>query len=164
MTHAIIPGSFDPITSGHLDIIKRASALYDKVTVVIAINESKNYTFSKEARLTLINDAVKNIPNVNVESTDGMLFDYAASAGFPFIIKGVRNKTDFQYELKMAQINRDLSEKRYLRTVCTLFMPASTKYARISSSYVKKLLEKGKDCKKYVPNDELLKKMYKERP
>ena len=164
MTHAIIPGSFDPITLGHLDIIKRACALYDRVTVVIAINADKEYAFSKEERIMLAKDAVKDLKNADVDSTDGLLVDYAAAAGFPVIIKGLRNKTDFQYELKMVQINEELSEKRHSRRVFTMFMPATKNLSRISSSYVKKLLANGKSCKKFVPNEELLKKLYKKRP
>ena len=113
MRTALLPGSYDPITNGHIEIIKRASELYDKVIVLSAVNASKNYMLCEKSRLALIEDAIKDIPNATSDSFSGLLVDYCASHGNPVIVKGLRNEKDFIYEQDMALFNKDLGIIRH---------------------------------------------------
>lgn len=156
ITSAIIPGSFDPITVGHLDIIKRASLMYEKVIVLVANNPAKNYMFSAEERVTLVKDAVKDLENVSVDFYDGFIVDYMAEHEKPVIIKGIRSGEDFDYEQEMARANKKLSSERHGFTAETLFLPANEIYSGISSTLVRTHLEKHLLFDSFVPNAALI--------
>ena len=156
MRTALIPGSFDPVTVGHLDIIKRACLIFDNVTVLVANNEQKSYLLSDEARFSLVKDALKNIKNASVDIYDGLLVDYVAQNGQPTIVKGVRNVEDFLYEQNMALFNSELSMRKYNFLVETMFLTSDIKYAQTSSSLVRVLIQNNADFKELVPNYELL--------
>lgn len=155
MKTAVIPGSFDPITSGHLDIIKRASVLFDKVVIGIAKNFIKDPMFTLEERVELVRMATSDITNVSVEPFDSLLVEFAAAKKAHVIVKGLRAVSDFEHEFQMAQLNRELN-----REVETIFMMASPKYAYLSSSAVREIAEYGGDVKSLVPSvvEEALKK------
>ena len=146
MATALIPGSYDPITIGHLDIITRASNKYDKVIVLIAQNSNKTYTLSPENRLTLAKDAVKHLKNVTCDMFDGYIVDYIANIDKSItIVKGLRNATDFDYEKEMAIYNKELSERKYGFSVETVFFLSNSNYSNISSSLVKTLIGSSKE-------------------
>jgi pantetheine-phosphate adenylyltransferase len=130
---AVCPGSFDPITNGHLDIIERASRLYDVVHIAVLINKSKQGLFTVEERIQMIEEVSADYGNVVVESHHGLLVDYCRDRGIPAIVKGLRAVSDFDYELQMAQMNIGLSG------VETLFVPTSPTYSFLSSSLVKEV-------------------------
>ncbi|WP_209310624.1 pantetheine-phosphate adenylyltransferase [Streptomyces spiramenti] len=145
MRRAVCPGSFDPITCGHLDIIGRASKLYDTVHVVVMINNSKKGLFSLEERIALIEEVTAEFGNVVVESFHGLLVDYCKERDIPAIVKGLRAVSDFDYELQMAQMNNGLSG------VETLFIPTNPTYSFLSSSLVKEVAAWGGDVSHLVP-------------
>ena len=156
MKIAVIPGSFDPVTMGHLDIIKRASEIFDLVYVSILENSSKmNHLFSVPERMELIKRVTKDLPNVEVDSFGGLLVDYAKKKNANVIIKGLRAVTDFEYELQMALINKKLAPE-----VETLFMMTSGKYSYLSSSIVKEVAGYGGTLAELVP-DEIMPDIYK---
>ncbi len=157
MSKALIPGSFDPITVGHLDIIRRASEMYDEVIVLAAKNSAKNYMLCTSKRVQLLEDAVKDMKNVIVDSFDGMLVDYVAKNGRPIIVKGLRNASDFEYEQNMAFYNRELSLRKYGFAVETVFLVSRPQFAETSSSLVRTVIEYGADFDDLVPNAKLLK-------
>ncbi len=148
MRCAIVPGSFDPITVGHIDVLKRAAALYDKVYLALLINPDKKYLFDTEARIEIARLAIKDIPNAEVVYSDGMLYALARKLSCSAIIKGIRNETDLAYEMKMALYNRSLAPE-----IETLFLPCDDKLAEISSTLVRSLLSEGKEseAKKILP-------------
>lgn len=146
MRVAVYPGSFDPITNGHLDVIKRAAALFDKVVVGILINQSKRPMFSLEERAEIIREILKDMPNVEVAYFSGLVVDFAREHGANVLIRGLRSAVDFEYEFQMAQINRDLAPE-----VDTLFLASDPSYSYISSSAVKELVSFQQDVTKYVP-------------
>lgn len=146
MRVAIIPGSFDPITSGHLDIIQRASVIFHTVIVGVAENIPKNTLFSAEKRKVLVAEAAKDIENVSVEVFDTLLVDFAKKHQAHAIVRGLRAVSDFEHEFQMAQLNRELDED-----VETVFMMASPEYAYLSSSAVKEIAEYGGSVKGLVP-------------
>lgn len=156
ITSAIIPGSFDPITVGHLDIIRRASLMYDKVIVLVANNPSKNYMFSAEKRVMLVKDAVKDFENVSADFYDGFIVDYIAEHGKPVIVKGIRSDKDFDYEKEMAHANKKLSLERHGFIAETVFIPADEIYSGISSTLVRTHLEKHLLFDAFVPNASLI--------
>ena len=119
MRRAVCPGSFDPVTNGHIDIITRASALFDEVVVAVGVNASKNRLFSPEERMEMLQEACEEYDNVTVGSFDGLLTDFCREHGIAAIVKGLRAVTDFDYELQMAQMNSSLTE------VETVFVPTS---------------------------------------
>lgn len=145
MTGAVCPGSFDPVTNGHLDVIGRAAALFDEVVVTVMINKSKRGLFSVEERIEMLEDATGDLPNVRVASWHGLLVDYAKSQGISAIVKGLRGANDFDYELQMAQMNQKLSG------VDTLFIPTNPTYSYLSSSLVKEVATFGGDVADMVP-------------
>ncbi|WP_220750916.1 pantetheine-phosphate adenylyltransferase [Apilactobacillus xinyiensis] len=146
MTTAIFPGSFDPLTNGHLDIIKRASRVFDKLIVVIGINASKKSLFSISERMKLIKDCVKNIKNVEVDSTSDLLIKYASSINAKVIVRGIRDSKDLDYEKPMDSINHDLNSN-----IESIYLLSRSAKNYISSSMVKELCHFGGDISKYVP-------------
>ncbi|NGO67103.1 pantetheine-phosphate adenylyltransferase [Streptomyces sp. SB3404] len=142
---AVCPGSFDPITNGHLDIIARASKLYDTVYVAVMVNTSKSGLFSVEERIDLIREVTESFGNVQVESFHGLLVDFCKEREIPAIVKGLRAVSDFDYELQMAQMNNGLSG------VETLFVPTNPAYSFLSSSLVKEVATWGGDVSHLIP-------------
>ncbi|MGW0844004.1 pantetheine-phosphate adenylyltransferase [Streptomyces sp. NPDC002787] len=145
MRRAVCPGSFDPITNGHLDIIGRASKLYDEVYVAVMINKSKKGLFEVEERMELIRQVTGEYANVRVEAFHGLLVDFCKQRDIPAIVKGLRAVSDFDYELQMAQMNIGLSG------VETLFVPTNPTYSFLSSSLVKEVATWGGDVSHLVP-------------
>ncbi|WP_212732819.1 pantetheine-phosphate adenylyltransferase [Streptomyces sp. TP-A0874] len=145
MRRAVCPGSFDPVTNGHLDIIARASKLYDVVHVAVMINKSKKGLFSVEERMDLLRRVTAEYGNVEVESFHGLLVDFCKARDIPAIVKGLRAVSDFDYELQMAQMNNGLSG------VETLFVPTNPTYSFLSSSLVKEVAAWGGDIGHLVP-------------
>lgn len=146
MVRAIYPGSFDPVTYGHLDVIKRASKIVDELIVGVLNNKSKTPLFSVENRVKMLNDAVSDLPNVKVMSFEGLLVDFAKKVDAQLIVRGLRAVTDFEYELQMAQTNSVLNNE-----VDTIFFTTSLEYAYLSSSTVKEAAYFGADISKFVP-------------
>ena len=142
---AIYPGTFDPITLGHIDIIQRSSKLFDKVIVTIAINQSKKPLFSIEERLEMISEAVKDIPNVAVEKFDGLLVNFAFEKKAKVILRGLRAVSDFEYEFQMALMNKHLQNE-----ISTLFMVPNEKYTYLNSTIVKDVAKNGGNVKNFV--------------
>lgn len=143
---AVCPGSFDPITMGHLDIITRAAAMFDKIIVVIMNNADKHCTFSPQERKEMIEKCVSNLGNVKVDFSDGLLADYAAQQKACAIIKGLRAMSDFEYEFQMALTNKKLNPG-----VETLFLTTSAENMYLSSSMVKQIAGMGGDITDFVP-------------
>ena len=148
MKAAIYPGSFDPVTYGHLDVIKRASQIFDELTVSVLNNKLKTPLFSVEERVKILKEAVKDIPNVKVESFSGLLVDYASSRNIHVVSRGLRAITDFEYELQNAQTNAKLSNG----ALDTIFLTTSLEYADLSSSSVKEIASFGGDISMCVPD------------
>ena len=148
MVKAIYPGSFDPVTNGHIDIIKRASGLFDKLYVGVLSNSSKNPLFSIDNRVTMIKEAVGDIANVEVVSYDGLLVDYCKKNGITAIVRGLRAITDFDYELQIAQTNKVMEPE-----VDTVFLTTSLEYAYLSSSIVKEIASYHGNIDKLVPSN-----------
>ncbi len=145
-TIAICPGSFDPVTCGHLDIINRAAKMFDKLIVLVAGNASKSCSFTPVERVEMIKKCVSDLENVTVEHYDGLLADYAAKVGATAIIKGLRAMSDFEYEFQMALTNKKLNPN-----VETLFLTTSTENMYLSSSMVKQIAMMGGDISSFVP-------------
>ena len=145
MTRVVCPGSFDPVTNGHLDIIERAAHLFDEVIVVVLVNEAKQGLFSIEQRMELIRRSTLKLKNVSVDAFSGLLVDYCAQNGVDAIAKGLRAVSDFDYELQMAQMNGNLTG------VDTVFIPTAPDYMFIASSLVKEVAKHGGDVAGLVP-------------
>ena len=145
MKRAVCPGSFDPVTLGHLDVVERASALYDQVVVAVLINKKKSSLFTVEERIAMLRRAVEPFGNVVVDSIHGLVVDYCKDQGSPVIVKGLRAVSDFDFELQMAQMNHGLAG------VETLFMPTNPLYSFLSSSLVKEVATYGGDVSGLVP-------------
>lgn len=148
MNAAIYPGSFDPMTLGHFDVIKRASKMFDSLTVSVLDNKAKNALFSVEERVNILKEATKDLPNVTIDSFSGLLVDYAREKNIHISVRGLRATTDFEYELQIAQTNRLLS-KGMLDTV---FLTTSLEYAYLSSSGVKEIASFDGDISPCVPD------------
>lgn len=142
---AVYPGSFDPITRGHIDIIERASNMFDEVYIGVLININKNPLFSTEDRVEMVKESVAHLPNVKVVSFNGLLVDFAKQNKISFIVRGLRAVTDFEYELQIAQTNRILNPE-----VDTVFLTSNTEYSYISSSSVREIASFGGDFSKLV--------------
>tara|TARA_B100002052_G_scaffold68279_1_gene61678 strand:- start:4023 stop:4502 length:480 start_codon:yes stop_codon:yes gene_type:complete len=158
MKIAIYPGTFDPITNGHLDVIERASSLFDKVIVaVLKKTDNKKVLFNEEERLSMVSKSIQKFSNVEVDIFDGLLIRYAELKDASAIIRGLRAISDFEYEFQMALMNRNLNEK-----VRTLFLMPHQKYIHISSSLVKEVAQLKGDISQYVPEhvNQLLKDKY----
>jgi pantetheine-phosphate adenylyltransferase len=146
MRRAVCPGSFDPVTNGHLDIIGRASRLFDEVIVGVLINQSKTGLFTVEERIDMLRDATASYGNVRIGSFQGLLVDFCRAQEAAVVVKGLRAVSDFDYELKMAQMNIGLAG------VETLFMPTNPLYSFLSSSLVKEVAKWGGDVSPHVPD------------
>ena len=152
MTNALYAGSFDPMTRGHLDVIRRASKVFDKLYVGVLINYAKNPMFTIEERVEMIREEVKDIPNVEVVSFDGLVIEAAKKLGVSVLVRGLRAVTDFEYEIQMALLNRNLD-----RELDTVFFATSLKYSYLSSSVVKEVALYDGDIHNFVtPNVERL--------
>ena len=153
MRRAVCPGSFDPATFGHIDIISRASGLFDEVVVAVGINKSKNRLFSADERIEMLREACAGYANVSVDAFQGLLTDFCQERGISAIVKGLRAVSDFDYELQMAQMNSSLTD------VETVFVPTSPAYSFLASSLVKEVATFGGDVSGLVPgfvNDALI--------
>ena len=148
MKTAIYPGSFDPMTYGHLDIIKRAADIFDHLTVAVLNNNVKTPLFSVDERVNILKEATKDIPNVSVESFQGLLIDYAKEKDIHVSVRGLRAITDFEYELQIAQTNRKLSNGQ----LDTIFLTTSLEYSYLSSSSVKEIASFNGDITPLVPD------------
>ena len=147
MKRAIYPGSFDPVTNGHVDIILRSSKIVDKLIVGVLNNSAKKSLFSVEERVSMLKELTKDLPNVEVTSFDGLLVDYIREIDASIIVRGLRAVTDFEYELQIAQTNRKLSNGE----LDTMFLTTSLEYAYLSSSSVKEIASFGGDISQCVP-------------
>ena len=146
MKIAIYPGTFDPVTNGHLDILERALKLFDKVIISVAHDTSKNPLFSEEERLALLRNVTKDYKNVEVDSFEGLLVHYVQKKNAIAVVRGLRAMTDFEYELQMALTNRKLNEK-----LETVFLMPNEKYTYLSSNLVREIARLGGDVSKFVP-------------
>lgn len=142
---AVCPGSFDPVTLGHLDVITRAAEMFEHVVVGVGRNSAKDYLFSPDERLTMLAEAVGQLGNVSVHPLEGLLVDFCRSQGAGVIVKGVRGAVDVDFELQMAQMNHSLSG------VETVLLPAAAQYAYLSSTVVRQVASLGGDVTAYVP-------------
>lgn len=136
MNKAIYPGSFDPVTLGHLDIIERTSKMFDRVIIGVLNNKSKSPLFSVEERVNMLKEVTANLPNVEVQSFEGLLIDFVRKNDARVIVRGLRAITDFEYELQMAQTNRVIAPE-----VDTIFLTTNLRYSYLSSSIVKEIAE-----------------------
>lgn len=139
------PGSFDPVTNGHIDVFARAAAQFDEVVVTVSVNPKKQGMFSVEERMEMLREATAHLPNVRVESWQGLLVDFAKQEGLTAIVKGLRDATDFGYELQMAQMNKKLSG------VDTFFIATNPTFSYLSSSLVKEVAAYGGDVTDMLP-------------
>lgn len=155
MAVAVYPGSFDPVTLGHQDIIERSSKIMERVIVGVLKNNSKSPLFSVEERVNMLKEVTKEIPNVKIDSFSGLLIDYAKSLNATIVVRGLRAITDFEYELQFAQTNRKLAPK-----IDTIFLFTSLEYAYLSSTTVKEVASFGGDILEFVP-PAIAKEIYK---
>lgn len=146
MKIAIYPGSFDPVTKGHLDILKTATELFDKVIIAVAHNSAKQGFLPVEKRVELICESVKNLPNVEVDAFEGLTINYAKQKGATILIRGLRAVSDFEYEMQLSQANSALSSD-----IKTVFLTTKPKYNFISSSTIKEIYLNNGDISKFVP-------------
>jgi pantetheine-phosphate adenylyltransferase len=142
---AACPGSFDPVTNGHIDIIARASTLFDEVVVAVGVNQSKKRMFTPDERIAMLTEACADFPNVRIDSFDGLLTDFCRERDVVAIVKGLRAVSDFDYELQMAQMNSSLAD------IETVFVPTSPEYSFLASSLVKEVATFGGDVSSLVP-------------
>lgn len=145
MRRCVCPGSFDPVTHGHLDVIERAAGLFDEVVVAVLVNVSKKGLFAHDERIAILEDVCAEFPNVRVESFQGLLVDFARQNEIPVVVKGLRAMTDFDYELSMAQMNHRLTGLE------TFFVATNPEYSYLSSSLVKEVAAYGGDVTGLVP-------------
>ena len=146
MSKAVFPGSFDPPTLGHLNIIERASSLFTEIDVVVAVNPEKKYLFTPEERVEMLRELTKNYSNVKIHTWNSLIVDYAEKNGADVLLRGIRNATDFAYEFDLSLINHSLNNK-----VDTIFIPCEQKYVTIKSSSIKELARFGGDISQMVP-------------
>ena len=146
MRTAIYPGSFDPLTNGHLDLIQRAAKLFDRVVVAVARNEDKRPLFSPNERLALVKQAVRHLPGVQADTFDGLLIDYVVAQKAQAIVRGLRAVSDFEFEFQLALMNRKLNEN-----IETIFMTPKDTYTFLSSRIVKEIARLGGDVEAFVP-------------
>ena len=148
MRTALYPGTFDPITLGHLDVLHRASLIFDRVIIGVAPNISKQPALSLEQRIQLIEENLKDLPNIEIQSFDGLVVEFAKQVGAVALIRGLRAVSDFEYELQMAQMNRNLDE-----SIETLFLMPNEAYTFVSSTLIKQVANFGGDVSKFVPKN-----------
>ena len=146
MRRAVCPGSFDPVTHGHLDIVERAAALFDEVVVAVGANRSKNRLFEPEERIAMVQEMTAGLDNVTVSGFDGLIVDFCREVGAVAIVKGLRGSVDYEYELPMAQMNSHLAR------IETVFLPGAVGNAFVSSSLVKEVCALGGDITGLVPD------------
>ncbi|MDD5922443.1 MAG: pantetheine-phosphate adenylyltransferase [Eubacteriales bacterium] len=154
MIRALYTGSFDPMTNGHLDIIRRAASLFDELVVGVIINPQKQGLFTKEERASQIREVTKDFPNVTVDCFQGLLADYVNEHGFDIVVRGIRSTKDFEYEIPMAQMN----DRLFKSNTESVFLMTDPKYSFISSTMVKEVVSLGGDARGLVP-DYILAKM-----
>lgn len=142
---AVCPGSFDPITHGHLDVVRRATALFDEVIVAVGRNSAKKYLFDTDERVELVRTSVAGLPGVRVETLSGLLVDFCRAQGAEVVVKGLRFASDFDFELQMAHINRSLTGLE------TVLLPASAQWGTLSSTMVREVASLGGDVTAFVP-------------
>jgi pantetheine-phosphate adenylyltransferase len=145
MSGAVCPGSFDPVTLGHVDIFERASAQFDEVVVAVLVNPAKKGMFTVEERIAMIKESTAHLPNLRVEQGEGLVVDFVRSHGLTAIIKGLRTGTDFEYELQMAQMNK------HIAGVDTFFVATTPRYSFVSSSLAKEVASLGGDVSDLLP-------------
>lgn len=157
MKRALYPGTFDPFTNGHMDILQRATVLFDEVIITIARNSTKKPLFTTEERLEMISKAIASVKSASVESFDGLLVNYAREKKAQVIIRGLRMISDFEFEFQMALMNRKLAEE-----ITTVFLMPDEKYTYLSSSIVREIAKLGGDCAPFVPPniEKILKEKY----
>lgn len=143
---AVYPGTFDPVTYGHIDIIKRAARIFDKVIIAVAHNDEKNPLFSVEERVSMLKESIRGLKNVIIDDFDGLVVDYVKGRGASVMIRGLRMISDFEHEFQMALTNRKLSEK-----IETIFMMPNESYSYISSRLIKEAAYLGADVKNFIP-------------
>ncbi len=157
MSIAVFPGSFDPPTNGHLNIIQRASTMFESIDVVIAVNSEKKYLFSQEERFSMLKELVKPYKNVTVHTWEGLIVNYAKKTGAKILLRGIRNTIDFSYEFELSLMNHNLNNE-----IETLFIPTDQKYLLLKSSSIKELARFGGNISEMVPPfvEEALRKKY----
>ena len=146
MHRAVCPGSFDPVTNGHLDIVERAASLFDEVIIAVGVNKSKSRLFSPDERIDMLTEATRDLPNVKVDGFTGLLTAFCQEHGVAAIVKGLRAVSDYEYELQMAQMNSSLAE------IETVFIPTAPAYSFLASSLVKEVAMFGGDVTGLVPD------------
>ncbi len=156
MKIAIYPGTFDPITNGHIDVIERASQLFEKLIVLIAINSKKVNLFNEEERLLMVKSSLAHLSNIEVELHNGLIVDFAQNNDANVLIRGIRSATDFEYELQIALMNRKMNNE-----LQTLFFTPHEKYLYLNSSIIRELASYDRDVSDFVP--EIVQKMLKEK-
>ena len=147
MTKAVFPGSFDPPTFGHLNVIERASSLFNEIDVVVAVNPEKKYLFSAEERVEMLSELTEKFSNVHIHTWNSLIVDYAVKNNANVLLSGIRNATDFAYEFDLSLINHSLNSK-----IDTVFIPCEQKYVTIKSSSIKELARFGGDISQMVPD------------
>lgn len=150
MTRAVYPGSFDPVTLGHLDVIRRGSRIFDELIVIVATNPSKSSRFTKEERLDFLRAVTRDLPNVRVDAHEGLIVDFVRRLGSCVLLRGIRTMSDYEAEFQMALTNRAL-----LPGLETVFVVTSEEYAFISSRLVKETADLGADVSRFVPPEVL---------
>lgn len=145
MSGAVCPGSFDPVTLGHVDVFERAAAQFDEVVVAVLVNPNKTGMFTADERIELIRESTAHLPNVRVESGSGLVVDFVTSRGLTAIVKGLRSGTDFEYEVQMAQMNK------HVAGVDTFFVASAPRYSFVSSSLAKEVATLGGDVSELLP-------------
>lgn len=159
MMTALCPGSYDPVTMGHMDIIRRSAAIFDQVVVLVLQNRIKTPTFTVDERVELVRRATSDLPNVRVDKSSGLLVDYAKDHDIRIMVKGLRAVTDFEDEFQQALINRKLNPQ-----LETVFMSCASHYMYLSSSMVRQIAAEGRDISEFVPAelcDDIMKRLYK---
>jgi pantetheine-phosphate adenylyltransferase len=152
MKIAICPGSFDPVTKGHVDILERSSKLFDKVIAVVLVNPTKTPTFTTEERVDIINAVYQDNDKIEVAVFEGMLVDFMKEKGIKFTVRGLRDVDDYKYETTMARYNQDMYEE-----VVTLFIPTPANLSYVSSSAMRNIINLGADFNEYVPEKAIVK-------